>query len=498
MTDTYQSPGDRLRFEILLKSLTEGSLNLAVLSDHDPVLNFYGKLFDERLRAQGETHVEFCASTNSEQLVKKFNEILSELTLNQALEKDKKHAPRRYLVFRDSILMQDFELQLLARLVNGFPAGNISVILLLNRSAGYRSKLDAFGKNLLQWEVEAQVGEVKKPLENWVADHAEPTLDHKASAAAVLNVPAKPSWRVPGQESPMQEPVLLPESQAVATPVPSTAAAPEAATTFELPARRTPWGWITLVVLLSIVAFGYLYRDVLIDEAELMKKYLLRGTPAVPTPTQSAASAAALSAQALASAEAMQAGASAASAAEAVASSASSPVAAVAAASALAASTPASPSASSPASSSASAPSPTAIAPAVSASAVGATVKVADKAVDKTAEKPKAPVAESKPQADSTDEEWLKQLPANSYVVQLAAFDTEPEMLAFKRSNKLYAKSRIMTPRKKGGAKQNYFILLSGPFASKSEADAYMQSSPLLAKAWLRTSQSLKTQFERP
>jgi hypothetical protein len=35
MTDIYQSPGDRLRFEILLKSLTEGSINLAVLSERD-------------------------------------------------------------------------------------------------------------------------------------------------------------------------------------------------------------------------------------------------------------------------------------------------------------------------------------------------------------------------------------------------------------------------------------------------------------------------------
>ena len=294
----------------------------------------------------------------------------------------------------------------------------------------------------------------------------------------------------------MQEPVLLPESQAVALPTASTPAAPEASATFERPARNTPWGWITLVVLLSIGAFGYLYRDVLVNEAELMKKYLLRGTPAVPTPSESAASAVALSAQALASAEAMQAAASAASAAEGVASSASGPSTAVATTPASSAA--ASPAASSPASSSASAPSPTVMAPAVSASAVGANAKAADKAAEKPAEKPKAQAAETKTPSDSTDEEWLKQLPANSYVVQLAAFDTEPEMLAFKRSNKLYAKSRIMTPRKKGGAKQNYFILLSGPFASKSEADAYMQSSPLLAKAWLRTSQSLKTQFERP
>ncbi len=304
---------------------------------------------------------------------------------------------------------------------------------------------------------------------------------------------------MPGKESPLQEPVLLPESQVVETPAPLTTDPPPAAASFERAPRRTPWGWITLVVLLSMAAFGYLYRDVFINEAELMKKYLLRGTPAVPTTTESAASAAALSAQALASAEAMQAAASAASAAmapEAVASLASSP--GVAVATAPIASSPAS----SPASALASAPSSTVIAPAMSASGTGANVKASDKApekaAEKAAEKPKVPATESKPQADISDEEWLKQLPANSYVVQLAAFDTEPEMLAFKRSNKLYSRSRIMTPRKKGGAKQNYFILLSGPFANKSEADTYMQSSPLLAKAWLRTSQSLKTQFERP
>ena len=169
MTDMYQTPGDRLRFEILLKSLTEGSLNLAVMSDHDQVLDFYGSLFEERLRAKGETQIEFCASTNSEQLVQKFNEILSELTLNQALEKEAKHAPRRYLVFRDSILMQDFELQLLARLVNGFPAGNISVILLINSAGNYQSKVDAFGKNLLKWDVETEAGEAKQKLTDWVA-----------------------------------------------------------------------------------------------------------------------------------------------------------------------------------------------------------------------------------------------------------------------------------------------------------------------------------------
>ncbi len=518
MTDMYQTPGDRLRFEILLKSLTEGSLNLAVLSDHDQVLDFYGTLFEERLRAKGETQIEFCASTNSEQLVQKFNEILSELTLNQALEKEAKHAPRRYLVFRDSILMQDFELQLLARLVNGFPAGNISVILLLKRSGSFRNKLDAFGKNLLQWEVEAKVGEVKEPLKDWVADTPDPSPE--ALAAQLLKSSTKPSWRVPGADKPAQEPVLLTQAQpSTSTEATAKGTTPSASTAapvtqsvsavshdvtalpdfsrepvlsafsdpdpvdvppvFEREARSVPWGWMLLVALLSLLAFAFMYRDLVMTEVELMKKYLLRGTPAAAVPADSA-SAAKWPASAPAWPMASQASEPAV-AASAVAETASAPV----------------PAATTPPTAAASTP------PLSASAAVAATVKApvsADKAV--------APASEAKPAAtatkavakaseDNSDTAWLKQLPSTGYVVQLAAFDTEEEVNNFKRSNKLYEKARILSPRKKGTTRR-YFILVAGPFENKVDADAYMRSNPLLAKAWLRTSQSILSQFDRP
>ena len=519
MTDMYQTPGDRLRFEILLKSLTEGSLNLAVLSDHDQVLDFYGTLFEERLRAKGETQIEFCASTNSEQLVQKFNEILSELTLNQALEKEAKYAPRRYLVFRDSILMQDFELQLLARLVNGFPAGNISVILLLKRSGSFRNKLDAFGKNLLQWEVEAKVGEVKEPLKDWVADTPDPSPE--ALAAQLLKTSTKPSWRVPGADKPAQEPVLLTqalpstttEAAANAVTTSASSAAPvmgpvsaashdgsalpdfsrepvmsafsgtdpaDAPPVFERESRAVPWGWLLLVALLSLLAFAFMYRDVVMTEVELMKKYLLRGTPAAAVPADSA-SAAKWPASAPAWPMASQASEPAvAASAEAVTASAPMP----------AASTP---------------PMAAASTPSLSASAaVAATVKATPASADKAA----APASDAKPVAtaskpaakaseDNSDAAWLKQLPSTGYVVQLAAFDTEEEVNNFKRSNKLYEKARILSPRKKGTTRR-YFILVAGPFENKVDADAYMRTNPLLAKAWLRTSQSILSQFDRP
>ena len=525
MTDSFQSPGDRLRFEILLKSLKEGSTNLAVLSEHDKVLDFYGDLFEERLLAQGDGQVEFCSSTNSERLVQKFNEILSELTLNQALEKDKKHAPRRYLVFRDSILMQDFELQLLARLVNGFPASNITVILLINSKGNYRSKLQAFGKSLVEWEVETQAGEAKSDLgDDWVRSDPEPTPeppvlhDEVTPVAQLLNIPTKTSWRVPGFGK-RQEPVLAPDAlstkpaspdappsvpsfanvlaaapavtTAAAAPLPmpemsrepalhalapSASDAPADTDLFKRPTRRIRWGWVFVLFLLSTGVFAVMYQELVRSEVEQFKKYLLRGTPAVAAPAEEAASAAALQAASEAAASAAQEVAASAAAAASAAQAMPASAALDPKESLVSASAPIAVAASAPASASASKPE----------------TKAPAEPADKNTAKPNAKEADTQ-----SDETWVSQLPANGYVLQLAAFDTEEEAQSFKRAQTVYAKARVLRVYKKD-TKKRYFILVAGPWATKAEADAFMQSSPVLAKGWLRSVKSLKAQFTKP
>ncbi len=511
MTDIFQSPGDRLRFEILLKSLTEGSINLAVLSQHDLVLDFYGSLFEERLRAAGEQNIEFCTSTSSEQLVQTFNDILSELTLNQATEKEKKLAPRRFLLFRDSILMQEFELQLLARLVNGFPAGNISVILLINSAGNYRKKLEAFGKNLLQWEVETKAGEPKRVLSDWVADTPDPapaseppvlqpmSLEDSEEALKQLNMPKKTSWRIPGlgkkaqpqpapasapvASAPASAPASIPNKPQEAAPVSAfdartprepvlgapvlgatasaaTAASAQAAEAdvFKRSASKPRWGMVLFVLLMSLAVFGFMYKDMLLEEAELFKKYLLRGTPAAPAPSPEPV----------------------ASAPEPVASSA------VPAASDVASE-------------------PLVVAPTKEvavkdtkeiASKEPASKQPSAKEPDKK-EPPKKEAQTNATQADKiSDADWVSQLPDDGFVLQLAAFDMEDEMFTFKRSQAAYATARVMQVRKKDTNKR-YFILLAGPFETKPEADRFMKSSPLLAKGWLRSVKSVKAQLTK-
>ena len=534
MTDIFQSPGDRLRFEILLKSLTEGSINLAVLSQHDLVLDFYGSLFEERLRAAGEQNIEFCTSTSSEQLVQTFNDILSELTLNQATEKEKKLAPRRFLLFRDSILMQEFELQLLARLVNGFPAGNISVILLINSAGNYHKKLEAFGKNLLQWEVETKAGEPKRVLSDWVADTPEsaptsepPVLQPMSAqdseeALKQLNMPKKTSWRIPGlgrkaQPAPTPAPApasvtvvsgpapapastptkpqeaapiaafdaQTPREPVLGTPVlgvPASVAASTAQATeadvFKRSASKPRWGIVLFVLLMSSAVFGFMYKDMLVEEAELFKKYLLRGTPAAPAPAPAPV----------------------ASAPEPVASGAAPTASDVASAAIDMQATPASGSmVAAPVASEAlvAAPTKEVISKEKEAVSKETTSKQAPAKEAEKKEPPKKEAQTNAAQADKvSDADWVSQLPDDGFVLQLAAFDVEEEMLTFKRSHAAYASARVMQVRKKDTNKR-YFILLAGPFETKPEADRFMKSSPLLAKGWLRSVKSVKAQLTK-
>ena len=530
MTDIFQSPGDRLRFEILLKSLTEGSINLAVLSQHDLVLDFYGSLFEERLRAAGEQNIEFCTSTSSEQLVQTFNDILSELTLNQATEKEKKLAPRRFLLFRDSILMQEFELQLLARLVNGFPAGNISVILLINSAGNYHKKLEAFGKNLLQWEVETKAGEPKRVLSDWVADTPEaapasepPVLQPMSAqdseeALKQLNMPKKTSWRIPGlgrkaQPAPAPAPasatvVSGPAPAPASTPTKPQEAAPVAAFDAQTPrepvlgapvlgvpasvattnaqatesdvfkrsSRKPRWGIVLFVLLMSSAVFGFMYKDMLVEEAELFKKYLLRGTPAAPAPEPVASAPEPVASSAAPAASDVASGAMDMQAIPASGSMVAAPVA------------------SEPL---VAAPPKEVISKEKEAVSKETTSKQAPAKEPEKKEPPKKEAQTNAAQADKlSDADWVSQLPDEGFVLQLAAFDVEEEMLTFKRSYAAYASARVMQVRKKDTNKR-YFILLAGPFETKPEADRFMKSSPLLAKGWLRSVKSVKAQLTK-
>ena len=98
MTDFYQSPSDKIRLEMMLASLSEGGLNLAILGDDDVALSAYARRIYEHLKTLPDAQVDLCLSADADKLVARFNQILSELTLDEALDKSQKAPDRKSVV----------------------------------------------------------------------------------------------------------------------------------------------------------------------------------------------------------------------------------------------------------------------------------------------------------------------------------------------------------------------------------------------------------------
>jgi len=484
MSDFYQSPADKLRFEILLKSLREGRLNLAILGDDEVALTYYGRRIFQHLREQGEPHVELWTSADSEKLVDRFNEILSELTVDQAVDKGNKAAPKRFMIFPDTQAIQEFELQLLARLVNGFPASNINLILLVNNQMSYEKKLATFGKNLLQWVLESEDPTPSK------SQRIETRDDFSASQKTAAPMPSGSgkTFTLPPAPLPpldMPDPTIAP---AKASSWAETEATPELddpiepAMGEEVPLANTLSGeelakeWadnaaasrrstkivaILLVAILgSLATFGFLYQDLIRQEAESLQDYLGGKKPVAEVKSDPAPAPAATVSMSSSNSTATKSPDIVLSEKEELVSPSAPP-----------------PSPPPPA-----APEPLPV-PAP-----------APDLVDAKKKPEKAPETAADKAAGADDSVWVNKLDADTWVLQHGAFDSLAEARAFQNNSSLFKSAQVLFSQRKGG--KSFYIVLTGPYADKAMAETQMRQNPAMAKAWLRTSKSLKAQFQ--
>ncbi len=301
MTDFYQSPADKLRFEILLKSLREGSLNLAIVGDDEVALANYGRQIFDHLKDAGEENVEWWSSADSEKLVQRFNDILSELTVDEALDKSQKRSPKRYMIFPDTHAIQDFELQLLARLINGFPTSNINLVLVVNQHDPYEEKLAVFGKNLLQWILESEhPPSVKAPRRSnrietmdespkvSPVDSKDAIADFSATFAATLasgKFPGPGESKGPnmgassiGDVSPNDKNDFDPLMDSPGQGGGNLSAAEDREEKSSLSTKVA--GILIFAILATVTAFGLIYKDEVAKEAQSLQDFVSGKKPA--------------------------------------------------------------------------------------------------------------------------------------------------------------------------------------------------------------------------
>jgi cell division protein FtsN len=114
---------------------------------------------------------------------------------------------------------------------------------------------------------------------------------------------------------------------------------------------------------------------------------------------------------------------------------------------------------------------------------------------------PPEPAPAAKPPAETVAEKsvspddvsWVAKLDADTWVLQHGAFDSLAEAKSFQANSSLFKSAQVLFSQRKGA--KSFYIVLTGPYADKAMAETQMRQNPAMAKAWLRTSKSLKAQF---
>ena len=124
---------DRRRFDYVLRGVREESLSLSLSSDNDGLLDHYGRLLINKLRKSDGLHVEVFLPQNTEALLDRFNQILADLSIDEARNAQTSQAPRRVLLAHDAKAISERDMQLMSRLVQDFPGAHVSVVVLVDK-----------------------------------------------------------------------------------------------------------------------------------------------------------------------------------------------------------------------------------------------------------------------------------------------------------------------------------------------------------------------------
>jgi hypothetical protein len=164
-TAFFMRPSDKTRYDFLLRSLLDDKRAAILVSDCDALLDHYGRMLADALRKSRELAVEVYFPNSTEAVLARFNRILADLTVAEAIKPDGSSAPQRLLLVYDGKGTGLKEIQLLARLVKDFPGANTRLVLLLqSQGEDADKKIEAFGKIALRWDVERPTSDEAKTL----------------------------------------------------------------------------------------------------------------------------------------------------------------------------------------------------------------------------------------------------------------------------------------------------------------------------------------------
>lgn len=161
---------DKQRFQYAVNAIVEDEMGLAVIGTNETVLDHYCRMLLARLREHDKFQLEVLLPTDTENLLKRFNEMIEAMSLEQARKApdENEFLPVKLLVINDAKLVKDEQWALLERLLADFPGINVRLILFIDKTGcpNYEKPLGLFGRRLYRWVVETpSYGEAQQLFE---------------------------------------------------------------------------------------------------------------------------------------------------------------------------------------------------------------------------------------------------------------------------------------------------------------------------------------------
>ena len=462
---------DRMRLEGYVSALVQDNMSLSLVSGFDAILDHYGKLLVARLReAAPHIGLEVCFPASADALITRFNEVLQDYSIEDAMGAKFHNAPPKIWIVHDAGALPDNEIQLLARLVQHFPGANIRVVMLFNASSQKQKLLAAFGRRILSWEIEPPTAEQSDILlEQARAQGREGVVGALLRQISPHKKPALHPMAMP--ELVVEPPPMAPmaDAKAPAAPAQDAPATPDSA-----PSRKL-WLWASLAAaLLSACVFGVLVLYGIIPtgaKAVQELQDLLRSNSASSTPAASS------SAVADAAASAPPAPPDANRAAD-VANTA--PVAVITAPPVTAPAKPVE-------------EVETIVLP--SGSRSKAAVAAPEPVIKEVKDAPKAP-DEATISQNQAGQAWVRQMPAGTFLVQHTIFPTYAEANSWLQAHPALRRARIVANYLPNLPTLQYSVV-SGPFSSLGDASAYADSPGVPKDPQIRSARFMKEQFSQ-
>ena len=132
--DILYSPKDKQYFRLALDAVINHSMGLAVIGSNETALTHYSRILTSRLRKERTFQLDNFPPTNTEELLRKFNQLLSQMTMDQARQKPAADKPITLMLVNDANVVDPVQWTLLLQLLSDFPGINVRMVLFFNKA----------------------------------------------------------------------------------------------------------------------------------------------------------------------------------------------------------------------------------------------------------------------------------------------------------------------------------------------------------------------------